>query len=850
MSAINTTIGNIAASSALQELDYASPRLRIVIHLGGGNSLVDDLDERWLRLEQVQGQSQPSQVFSYQLELRANDILATNKNTVASREVSPKDVLGKPATVQLLLPGENSGYTYLNGIITSFSLHDSGSYRAELKPALWHLSLSNDYRIFANMTIKEVLQAVIRDKHTIACDFDGVGGLATARRQDWLQSGESDLQFISGLMQKVGIFFYFVHAYASHTAVFANTVHYVPACAADSSTSSAVSLYYTYAKAGEIDQDYVLSDFSYKQELSSSKVSSRTSEPGAAWHDNATATLVNFDGGELENAEQALTSSDVFFQYQVFPYGTSTSEAEDYAKLSLSQLQSSASELSATTACPLLRPGHLFITRQYVDSRGQSSAVLTMRPEFDNKLWVVKSTNEQYTSEGKFVCQFSAVAAMCQLTPFNIAQTHQGSVLAIVTNAPTDKSSSMPYLHYLEKNNFSYDTNVFNSSYTGNYFGKGVYVKFATDGANAQAVWVKLAKHMQTIPEVGVVVMVAKSQDNGEIPEIQSIVQSKGNKTVIPDDAIDSTNVGDNYSTSYGDSHSIRFGRYSNADLAKARKIVTDAYDEKKYKDVSYSQGAGFSYSSSEDLGSGLLSHSISYGCTYSYFEGDSTQSESKIGSSVNRSVITDLSESTSVVEKSRNYSVIGSQDEPEKAAAYDSYASVNTHKNVGSSYSKSTITGDAINDSTIEGEAKNISSIGKSHSETTITKGSYNKSTLSGGAYNWSMTDSAEQINITGEAVNVSVTGLANTTSVTGEQASESVVGAQVNVSAVGENVSAGVIGLNASVQVNLVSSSANINLSGADFEKEASIKAKASEIDAKIGTLSAEITDLKATL
>ena len=47
-------------------------------------------------------------------------------------------------------------------------------------------------------------------------------------------------------------------------------------------------------------------------------------------------------------------------------------------------------------------------------------------------------------------------------------------------------------------------------------------MRFSTDDEDSEPVWVKLAPSMQTVPEIGVTVLVTRAQDESELPEIQS----------------------------------------------------------------------------------------------------------------------------------------------------------------------------------------------------------------------------------------------------------------------------------------------------------------------------------------
>ncbi len=100
---------------------------------------------------------------------------------------------------------------------------------------------------------------------------------------------------------------------------------------------------------------------------------------------------------------------------------------------------------------------------------------------------------------------------------------------------------------------------------------------------------------------------VTRAQDQSELPEIQSIIHANGTKVIQPSGWTANTNVGSAYSTGYGDGQSIRFGLHSQADLNRATGIVGDQYATGKFREASYSQGASYSYATSETGAPGLL---------------------------------------------------------------------------------------------------------------------------------------------------------------------------------------------------------------------------------------------------
>jgi type VI secretion system secreted protein VgrG len=167
-------------------------------------------------LARLSGYGALSEPFVFELELLAED------------PVSFPALLGQAASVRLEAPG--CPLRHVNGIVRS--LTEAGQvrsarggvtfrrYRAELVPKLWLLSLRQDSRVFQAVSVKDVLHTVLGgwqiDLH------DELTGTYLPR--DYcVQYRETDLAFVSRLMEEEGIFYYFTHAEDRHTLVLADS---------------------------------------------------------------------------------------------------------------------------------------------------------------------------------------------------------------------------------------------------------------------------------------------------------------------------------------------------------------------------------------------------------------------------------------------------------------------------------------------------------------------------------------------------------------------------------------------------------------------------------------------------
>jgi type VI secretion system secreted protein VgrG len=145
--------------------------------------------------------------------------------------VSAADLLRTGAALTFHLPG--GGERIVHGLIRRFAQMGQRdqltSYRAEIVPWLWFLSLSSDIRIFQNLTVLEIVEQVFKAQGY--SDFEIKCTRAYPKREYCVQYRETNLDFVSRLLEEEGIFYFFEHTSSKHTLVLADDNSSVPDCA-------------------------------------------------------------------------------------------------------------------------------------------------------------------------------------------------------------------------------------------------------------------------------------------------------------------------------------------------------------------------------------------------------------------------------------------------------------------------------------------------------------------------------------------------------------------------------------------------------------------------------------------
>ena len=796
------------------------------IQMPGGRVLGEDM----FRLVRFQGQDSVSELFEYQLELHGD-------SDPAGTRIDFSAIIGRPVTVAIAsTPFDDGGvahqaflraldgddpaarFSIFNGIVAGFAIDMPGVYRIVMRPAAWRMSLTNRYRIFTQKSVTQVLMQLCRE-HAIDASFDGLQGrqnLASARVQDWLQAGETDLDVLRRLLGKAHIYYYFVHAAGRHTMVFDNRPTY------PESMPGNAPLYYTYTSLdalGSHDSD-VVPQYSYQQQMGISGVGGVFSSQIDAWDvDQPGRPLA--DWADFRADSRSDTGALPFHQYKIVAYGFSDAQVREYARATELAMHTANLQLEGASQCPLLRVGHRFTLKTI----GQQ-----VRPELEGQEFVVTHLQHDASLDGEYHNQFSATPATGLIAQVGIQDTQQGTVLARVCTPAGD--GAVRHWPYYIPDDFSLGRQWLDDSLSDvqpRLNAKGVYVRFATDDTSVAPVWVKLAAHMQTIPEVGCTVWVTRGNDESETPEIQSIVQGDGSRTVTDSTWTAHSSVGNSYSTSYGDSRSVRFGQpWSRGDVDTAVRLVETAYARGLFRDASYSRGGSYGYSESEQRERGMLSESYSYGSTYNNSWAKESKSFGATGRSYHESITGKYDTSLSSSEAS-DPDALNAVSASRSEVWGDSYANSASHgktKSIslydGDLSSETTHTGKVESTTTVDGTSTSTSTHkAKVTSTTTIKADSDNTSTITGTStnrsthnivHNFSTISAQSSSTAIGASNSNDAVGVSNSNSATGVSNRNSVQGASIDLSLQGATNAVSVTGMHNAANVTGMSNTVNV--------------------------------------
>ena len=142
--------------------------------------------------------------------------------------ISFEDIIGKSVTVSVILSSGDK--RFFNGIISRFSQGRGGdekggdprfsSYRATMVPWLWLLTRTADSRIFQKLTVPDIVDKIFKDLDFTDYTMKLQGNYE--KRDYCVQYRETDLTFVSRLLEEEGIHYFFEHEDGKHTLVLAD----------------------------------------------------------------------------------------------------------------------------------------------------------------------------------------------------------------------------------------------------------------------------------------------------------------------------------------------------------------------------------------------------------------------------------------------------------------------------------------------------------------------------------------------------------------------------------------------------------------------------------------------------
>ncbi len=182
-------------------------------------SISSPLAKDELLLTSFEGTEYISDLFEFQIE-----VLSSN------HKIKPEQLIGKTVDIKI----HNKINRTFNGYISRFTYGEGKAdnlrtYYLTMVPWLWFLSKTNEHRIFQEMTTKDIVTNIFKDLGFNDFDFKATGN--PTPRKYCVQHNESDLNFISRLLEEDGISYYFEQTDKKHKMIIVDEANAYQDCA-------------------------------------------------------------------------------------------------------------------------------------------------------------------------------------------------------------------------------------------------------------------------------------------------------------------------------------------------------------------------------------------------------------------------------------------------------------------------------------------------------------------------------------------------------------------------------------------------------------------------------------------
>ncbi|BBO81504.1 type VI secretion system Vgr family protein [Desulfosarcina ovata] len=200
-----------------------------------------------LALIRIRGTETLSDGFRYDLDFFSQEA-----------NLSFSDMVGGHITVSMHM--HNEEIRYINGIVAEFEqghredetekgIGQHTVYHATIVPWSWLLSKMTNNRIFQDKNVKEIIDLVFEER--VESQYEWALDKEYEKRTYCVQYNETDLNFVSRLMEEEGISYYFRHEDGQHTMVLTDSSNKLKPCPGQESARFE-------SKAVEAEEDYFI----------------------------------------------------------------------------------------------------------------------------------------------------------------------------------------------------------------------------------------------------------------------------------------------------------------------------------------------------------------------------------------------------------------------------------------------------------------------------------------------------------------------------------------------------------------------------------------------------------------
>ncbi len=385
----------------------------------------DALPGESVEVTKVQGTEKISAPYEFKIDLVSDD-----------PEIDLESVLGARASLcQVRQTGEEA---VTHGILNVFEqlqaidvADESGTrkvyrYRAVLVPELWLLSLRIDNKIHQNLDIKGIIQQELQEAGYPSDRVEYRLSRSYPKQEYVVQYRESDLNFLSRLMEHEGIFYFFEQQEHTEMLVITDSNpevedandNAIPYRAQSGQFSSEETVNRFDCSQKRVPRQVVLKDYNYRK-------------PGLP----------------LKTSKQA-ADEDGSKQYEYGNHFKTNDEGQTLAGIRAEEIKAGQRIFSGESDCPALRPGFMFsLTDHYRPDFNQGYVITQVIHNGRQAIAFVdgQRVDDAENNEGQVMGYYNEFLAISSDVPFRPERKTEKPRLYGVMNAHVDSATDGKY---------------------------------------------------------------------------------------------------------------------------------------------------------------------------------------------------------------------------------------------------------------------------------------------------------------------------------------------------------------------------------------------------------------------
>ena len=289
-----------------------------------------------LKVAGFTGGEQISEPYCYTLKLACEDA-----------DLDFDTVVGKPGVLTLIGDHDNIE-RHVHGIVSCMRFlrqtQRFAVYEAKLVPQLSFLELRQNCRIFQNVTVPQIIESVLKNAQIASDQYKLQLNGKYEAREYCVQYRESDLDFISRLMEEEGIYYFFKHSKTSHLMMLVdNRSAHTKIAAPDQVLFHEIS--------GAVEVEDSINSFTYSEHVQSGQVALRDF--------NFKKPALGLEVKKQQDKNAALEVYDYPGGYEVPAVG------DKFTQVRLEALQADIKQGVGNSNCMRLVPGFQFTLAEY-----------------------------------------------------------------------------------------------------------------------------------------------------------------------------------------------------------------------------------------------------------------------------------------------------------------------------------------------------------------------------------------------------------------------------------------------------------------------------------------------------